>query len=497
MSKLLSLLTLLMIATTPWLSAHAELLPPKHASIESAVLKQKRDIDVYLPAESEKNPAQRYETIYVIDGDWNAKLVVQTVDFLKNTGFMPPVIVVSVPNFFDDQGVNWRDHDLTPTPQPNEKNSGGAANFLSFFKSELIPYVNKTYPSSGINLVHGHSYGGLFLNYAIANDPSVFDGYLILDPAMWWQDKVIVKQLDEKLPSMPAQGKAVYIAGRQGQAFKGMGVDSLQALYKAKAPAGLHWQLVAYQNETHDSLKFKGTYDALRYLFRGYSEGDVNLDPSHGVFLPGMPLTFQANTDRFDVHYTIDGSEPTAVSPKMDHHVAIDDPTQVRFKSISARGEFDRELPVHITRGTILTPTRAARPDDKLEYRYAYYDSSQWPALRGKAFEAATTSSPPDVKAAGHERFAGVIERDYPVPADDYYVFVLRSSGSARIAIAGKTILDVPHSTNHTFRSYVVPMKAGTYTVRYTFLHDSNDFQFEAHLFHFKDDVDGWEDEVK
>ena len=117
---------------------------------------------------------------------------------------MPPVIVVSVPNHFDD-GVNSRDHDLTPSVQPHEAHSGGAAQFTAFLKNELIPYVKKRYPSNGVNLVHGHSYGGLFLAYVIANDPGLFDGYMLLDPAMWWNDKEVPKALEEKLPGMPTQ----------------------------------------------------------------------------------------------------------------------------------------------------------------------------------------------------------------------------------------------------------------------------------------------------
>ncbi len=152
------------------LGARAELAPPLHDALTSASLGQARNIDVYLPRDADKNPAQKYETIYVLDGEWNTELVVHTVDFIEARGLMPPVIVVSVPNHIDD-GVNSRDHDLTPSVQPHEAHSGGAAQFTTFLKNELIPYVKKRYPSNGVNLVHGHSYGGLFLAYVIANDP--------------------------------------------------------------------------------------------------------------------------------------------------------------------------------------------------------------------------------------------------------------------------------------------------------------------------------------
>jgi predicted alpha/beta superfamily hydrolase len=312
-------------------TAHAELLPGHADSLDSAQLHQKRAIDVYLPKESKKDPARRYETIYVLDGDWNAKLVVQTVDFLQATGWMPPVIVVSVPNFFDDKGVNSRDRDLTPTPQPNQPGSGGAPQFIAFLKTELIPYVNQHYPSSGVNLIHGHSYGGLFLNYVIATAPALFDGYLMLDPAMWWDNKAVSTLLTEKLPSTPTQGKGIFIAGRTGSAFKGMGVDSLPPAYE-KAPRALHRQITAYPNETHDSLKFKGTYDGLRYLYRGYSQDKMSIGPDDGIVDPSWPLPLEADTDRFDIHYTTDGSTPTLDSPVVNQSFAVTDPASVRLK---------------------------------------------------------------------------------------------------------------------------------------------------------------------
>jgi predicted alpha/beta superfamily hydrolase len=144
------------------------------------VLGQKRAIEVFLPQESAKDAAQRYETIYVLDGDWNSKIVVDVVTFMRQVGFMPPVIIVSVPNFFDEKGINSRDHDLTPTVVADQPRSGGAATFLSFLKTELVPHVNQSYPANGTNLIHGHSFGGLFLIYALLNEPALFDGYLIL-----------------------------------------------------------------------------------------------------------------------------------------------------------------------------------------------------------------------------------------------------------------------------------------------------------------------------
>jgi predicted alpha/beta superfamily hydrolase len=57
-----------------WSSAQAQLLTPKQESVYSNVLEQNRSIEVYLPKEFEKEPTQRYETLYVLDGDWKNEL---------------------------------------------------------------------------------------------------------------------------------------------------------------------------------------------------------------------------------------------------------------------------------------------------------------------------------------------------------------------------------------------------------------------------------------
>jgi predicted alpha/beta superfamily hydrolase len=466
------------------ITAQAELLPAHADAVDSAQLHQKRAIDVFLPKDHEKDPTHRYETIYVLDGDWNAKLVVQTVDFLQATGWMPPVIVVSVPNFFDDKGVNSRDRDLTPSLQSNQPGSGGARQFIAFLKTELIPYVNQQYPSSGVNLVHGHSYGGLFLNYVIATDPTIFDGYLILDPAMWWGNKEVPTLLAQKLPSTPAQGKGIFIAGRAGSAFKGMGIDSLEQAYE-KAPRALHRQIAIYPNETHDSLKFKGTYDGLRYLYRGYSQEKLSIGPDDGIVDPSLPFPLEAETDRFDIHYTTDGSTPTIDSPLMNQSLAVTDPASLRLKSIATRSTYDVDPALHLKTGSMWKPARVAKADEKSTYHYRIYAAEQWPHFRGAPTKSGNTDNG-DLDKGVSGDFAGIVENDYVIPEDGYYIFVLRTSKPARLTLDGKRIVDRGMADDRSHRTFVAPLRAGIHHARLEFLYRKGG-EFDFNVFHYKD----------
>ena len=474
-------------------NAHAQWLPAKADSFYSNVLGQKRAIEVFLPQESDKDAAQRYETIYVLDGDWNSKIVVDVVTFMRQVGFMPPVIVVSVPNFFDDKGVNSRDHDLTPTVVADQPRSGGAAAFLSFLKTELVPYINQHYPANGTNLIHGHSFGGLFLVYALLNEPALFDGYLILDPAMGWDNHALDAAIDSRLGATPAKGKAIYIAGREGMAFEGMGLASIEPILQHKAPADLHWQLVAYPDETHDSLKLKATYDALKFAYQGYTAKPIEVIPNEGILIKGKPMLVHVENERFDIRYTTDGSVPDASSPKAGETIAISDPEKTAIKLLSNRGSFDRVIPHQLRSGLALPPDKPATSSTEKTWHYAFYPASAWPRVgRSKAFHTGDTDLGIDLAHAGRDDFTGLVERDLDVPEDGYYILMVESTDQARLSLSGKALVEVDATHGPRERAYVVPLRRGQYHARLEFRHPAAGSGIRLTVFQCKEGEAAW-----
>src|SRR5688572_1708011 len=171
-------------------------------SIESTILKQKRYFRVAVPEGYDPNQQTKYDVLYVTDGNWNIKVTKQILDFLLEQGFMPKNIIVSVDHLS-------RDKDLTPTPGNNPSVFGGAADFLSFLEKELIPYINKKYSTTGANTLFGHSYGGLFVTYALLTNPKPFDTYIAVDPSFWWDNRYMAKLAREKLDPALHNNKAL------------------------------------------------------------------------------------------------------------------------------------------------------------------------------------------------------------------------------------------------------------------------------------------------
>jgi predicted alpha/beta superfamily hydrolase len=493
-SRLLGLLLTLVGVFPVLVFADSPFLAAKSETLDSGVLKQKRQIEVYLPAESTKDAEARYETLYVLDGDWNTHIVVDVASFMRQVGALPPLIVVSVPNFFDEKGVNSRDHDFTPTVSTEQAHSGGAADFLAFLKTELIPYVDAHYPSNRVHLIHGHSYGGLFLIYTLLHDPNLFDGYLALDPALRWDNHALDRGLDTQLADTPTKGKAIYIAGREGPAFENMGIASAKDIFGRRAPRDLHWKFVAYPGETHDSLKLKATYDALRYVYQGYTGDTMRVVPNGGTLIAGKPMYVTIDSgdlDRFDLHYSTDGTTPTEASPKADKPFAVSDAEKTNVKLLSNRGVFDRVLPLAVRSGKAMPPTRGAR--ETPDWQISYDAAEAWPGMRhASAFKTATSDGRLDFDKVERDAFAGTITRNIAIPSDGYYVLGVATPDKARVSVGGNTLFEQDGSTGAPHEAFVEPLQRGIYSVRIDFLHATKGSQLEFVVYQVKDGEPEW-----
>jgi CubicO group peptidase (beta-lactamase class C family)/predicted alpha/beta superfamily hydrolase len=239
----------------------------------SSILKEQRKIKIILPKMYNPGLTDRYDVLYVLDGEWNTSLAEKVYEFLEYARFIPAnMIIVSVPNYYRN-GINMRDRDFTPTLAENSEGkinpiSGGANKFLLFLKDELIPFVNRKHPTkSENNILYGTSSGGLFAIYAYLHEPTLFKSYLTVEPSLWWDREYITKIAPKKLENIRGIRNTLWISSRDGGAQVGMGITSFDSLLRLKAPDDLQWKVEAYPNETHFSAIWKGIYDGLKFTY--------------------------------------------------------------------------------------------------------------------------------------------------------------------------------------------------------------------------------------
>src|SRR5512133_1407500 len=149
----------------------AQVVPPpspQRLMIHSNVLNEDRVVWVRMPAAAQ-GKKDSYPVLYMTDAGSNVNEIGGTIDFLADSNFMPPLIVVAISN-------TDRVRDLTPSHADVKHSdgsveavptSGGADKFRDFIQKELVPEIEKRYATYSYRIFAGHSLGGLFAIHAL------------------------------------------------------------------------------------------------------------------------------------------------------------------------------------------------------------------------------------------------------------------------------------------------------------------------------------------
>jgi predicted alpha/beta superfamily hydrolase len=241
--------------------------------IESKVLAETRTYVIHTPA-SYKNGRDAYPVLVLQDAEGHFAHTSAAVDLLSGNGRIPPMIVVGINN-------TDRTRDMTPSKPatgfggtPWTGSAGGADKFLSFIADELLPTIDRNYRTRPYRLLIGHSLGGLFAVYTLMNRPEVFKGYLVISPALWWDDQALVKAAQPFLAAHKDLRADLYMTmGSEGEAMLG-GAWKLSAVLEESKLADLRWQFKRSPEEDHGTISYMSTYEGLQAIFRGYRIAD-------------------------------------------------------------------------------------------------------------------------------------------------------------------------------------------------------------------------------
>lgn len=449
--------------------ARAQTTSSRNDTIYSAVLQEQRPIKVIFPPEYKKDGTTRYDVLYVLDGEWNTSLTEQLCAFLRYGKFIPAnMIVVSIPNLYKDK-INMRDRDLTPSHIEDIPISGGADKFLAFLKEELTPYINKSYPAKPENsTLYGTSFGGLFAVYAFLHAPSLFRSYLTIEPPLSYDNDYLIKVAREKLPGMRHVDNTLWIANRDGRAFKSMGVASFDSLLVQQAPEGLDWKVQAYPDETHFSAIWKGIYEGLRFSYKGLMiEDKFFLEPTNGRVVKGLPFRlrcYNVGTEKY-IGYTTDGSEPIAVSSKLKNENTFNfsNTTTLTLTSLSNRKEHVKTFRCNFTVAPPATAIAAPKNITQGGLLCQYYkgDWAQLPDLdKIKPERKGIATNNFDNNQYNREQgFACKLEGLLQIPADGYYLFGMENNSHAKVWIDGLTIISEQQAVDG--QSFIIYLEKG------------------------------------
>jgi predicted alpha/beta superfamily hydrolase len=254
-------------------------------SLWSGALKERRKVWVWTPVSYNDSSytQQRYPVLYLLDGDGHFHSVTGLLQVLgsgiNGTYAVPEMIVVAILN-------TDRTRDLTPThaekgfdgkPNPELKTSGGAGNFLSFIKAELIPHIDSVYRTTPYRVFVGHSFGGITALQALYTIPETFNAYVAIDPSLWWDNRRMLLETKDYFKRAKLNNRALYVAQANTIApddtapnVHYASITQFNSIAEAYKPAGLRYGYRFYPGDDHGSVPLIAEYDALRFIFADY-----------------------------------------------------------------------------------------------------------------------------------------------------------------------------------------------------------------------------------
>lgn len=219
------------LATQP--QAEIQSIPPpgepphprvrKHEGFTSRFLPGERDLSVYVPPGYEDDGARVYPLLILQDGQnlfdpetafirgrtWR---VAEQADAAIEAGEVEPLVIAGIANAGERRLAEY-------TPTRDWKLGGGEAQYYGeMLIRELLPFLRERYRlRSGAEQtgLGGSSLGGLVSLWLGLQHPEVFGKLAVLSPSVWWNQRSIVRTVDEVAPALTARPRIWLDVGDQ------------------------------------------------------------------------------------------------------------------------------------------------------------------------------------------------------------------------------------------------------------------------------------------
>ena len=250
----------------PQVSASSPLVIGEQFMLTSAVLRETRRINVYLPAGYAESAARGLPVLYMPDGGLQEDFlhVAGLVQVLVGNGTMRPFILVGIENTErrrDLTGPTTREEDRKIAPRV-----GGSAAFRTFLRTELMPAVKARYRTTSETGIVGESLAGLFVVETFVHDPTLFDHYIALDPSLWWNGGTLVTEAAARLAQHPPIGKSIFLSHSAEPTIAGP-TQRLAGILAAVAAPAFSAVYAPMPKETHATIYHPAALNAFRLVF--------------------------------------------------------------------------------------------------------------------------------------------------------------------------------------------------------------------------------------
>lgn len=241
--------------------------------IPSSTLGEMRRVNIYLPP-GYGDGDHRYPVLYLIDGGVEQ-------DFVHIAGLSQHATISGSFREMIVVGIETRDRrrELTFAAVSDETlrrdfpTHGESEKFREFVVREVKPWVEQRYRTDGFDAVMGESLAGLFVTETFLKAPGMFEGYIAIDPSLWW-DKAALSRAAPALLAQRAEGeRSLFMAVAESGPEMRVSHALMANAIRTAAPSRVRFNYVEMRDEQHSTIYHRAALDALRLVFANLPEG--------------------------------------------------------------------------------------------------------------------------------------------------------------------------------------------------------------------------------
>ena len=241
-------------------------------------LNEERELWVSVPSDFHPElKGQKFPVAIVLDGPDHFYSLVGMLDRFSRTAgneVCPPMIVVGLVNTNRERDFNV---DINKDP------------FAEVLKSEIIPYIDKHFPTQPFRILIGHSLAGLRTIHTAVFYEDLFKGYIAIDPSLGQRRNAWYESARKQIQQFYPENSSIYIAmaqtmpGRMVQDTASIKSDTtgysnhmrrimefseMESRRNNVQRSHFHWNY--FPEENHQSVTQPAMYEGIKYLFRWF-----------------------------------------------------------------------------------------------------------------------------------------------------------------------------------------------------------------------------------
>jgi predicted alpha/beta superfamily hydrolase len=226
-------------------------------------------IYIRLPDDYVQDRSKSYPVLYVLDAQWDFKMLDSIYGGLLHDGYVPEMIIVGITYAGNNPDyVALRSMDFTPVHDIFLKGSGDASKFYAFLTEQLIPFVETDYRAVPTQRVlMGGSFSALFTLYAMFTEPTFFNGYVASSPIVTYGNRFSFEQEAEYASTHPDLPVRLFIGVGEEKDLTHP-VEEFIQIIKERDYEELEMEARIVEGESHASNKPETYNRGLRFVFQ-------------------------------------------------------------------------------------------------------------------------------------------------------------------------------------------------------------------------------------